>query len=383
MYDMEIMMGYSAVQRRQNMTYGSPERISQKASKKSGDTAKSLQQKTQKNSGNTVKNVQQKDAKEVAVAKEFSEEEKAAERSSDGNDAEVRFEVSGRAAQVASQIWSYYVMEQEENLKNTGSEKETEKTEKKGKKEETPFQKQLREKLEEARSLDTMFRRMRELNEQAKKKNSQKKKVNYSYHRVSAAISGAKTATQASLALSSASSNVSALKRKAASGQYEKKEIDAAIGHAEKMVRIARKKVQNIKWEIQQKKRNQSREERKKQQNADIRSIPKKAKAEKELFRLKEQLKAQEKSRKHKNRREEDMGLLSADMQYLQKKIDLLKQETSSVSAVGGTITVSGELTAEMTDTAGSTGSAQTAGVAGSTQVATGTSERAVSEGLR
>lgn len=362
MYDMEIMMEYSAVQRRQNMLYGKSGGISQKISK---------------NSGNAVKSVQQRaDAKEVAAAKNPMEEDRVLEPSSDGNDAEVSFEVSGRAVQVVSRIWPYYVMEQEEALKNAESEAVSQK-EKKGKKEETPFQKQLREKLEEARSLDTMFRRMRELNEQAKKKNSKKKKVNYSYHRVSAAISGAKTSTQAALALSSASSNVSALKRKAASGQYEKKEIEAALGHAEKMVRIARKKVQNIKWEIQQKKRNQSREDRKKEQNSNIHSIPKKARAEKELFRLKEQLKAQEKSQKHKNRREEDMGLLSADMQYLQKKIDLLKQETSSASVAGGTITVTGELTVGLAGTAESMGNAQTAETSGSVQEASGTSASA------
>lgn len=326
MNDMEIKMGYSAVPKKQSMLYGK--------------TAKDVENKSQKNQSVVQKKA---DVKESSSASKTGMEENMTE-SGEAYGAEVDFAVSGRSKEVASQIWVFYVLEQEENLKKT--EKEAEKDEKTGKKtgkkEETPFQKQLREKLEEAKSLDTMFRRMRELNEQAKKNNKKKKKVNYSYQRVSAAISGAKTSTQASLALSSAASNVSSLKRKAASGQYEKKEIEVALAHAEKMVRVARKKVQNIKWEVQQKKRNQSKEDRKKQQNTTIYSIPKKAKAEQELFRLKEQLKSQEKSKKGKNRREEDMGLMSANMQYLQRKVELLKQSAPVVpvtSITGNVIT--------------------------------------------
>lgn len=339
MYEMEIMMGYPALQKRQDMLYGKVEKGASKTERE----------------------------KEAYLGESGDSKEACG--------AEVEFEVSGRAVQIASQIRTYYVMEQQmalkekENTKKEVEQSEKETTEKKEKKkrEETPFQRQLREKLEEAKSLDTMFRRMRELNEQAKKKNSKKKKVNYSYHRISAAISGAKTSTQASLALSSASSNVSALKRKAASGQYEKKEIETAIAHAEKMVRIARKKVQNIKWEIQQKKRNRSKEEQKKQKNSKIHQIPKRAKAEKELFRLKEQLKAQERSKKHKNRREEDVNLMSADMQYLQKKALLLKQDMSSFSASGEMLTVSNGHAEGMADLAVRAENVQTAAAVGGT----------------
>ncbi|MBR1741852.1 MAG: hypothetical protein IJ733_08270, partial [Lachnospiraceae bacterium] len=130
--------------------------------------------------------------------------------------AEADFAVSGRAAEVAVEMRSYWLLEQEAELKESSFLTQTEeKTRKSGRKEETEFQKQLRERLEQARSLDTMFKRMRELNEQAKKKENKKKKVQYSYRRVSAAISGAKTSTQASLALSTASANLSSLKRKA------------------------------------------------------------------------------------------------------------------------------------------------------------------------
>ena len=295
--------------------------------------------------------------------------------------AEVDFAVSGRATEVASKMRSYWILEQEADLREglPIASEQKEKTGKSGKKEETEFQKQLREKLEQARSLDTMFKRMRELNEQAKKKEGKKKKVQYSYRRVSAAISGAKTSTQASLALSTASANLSSLKRKAASGQYESKEMEVALAHAQKMVRVARKKVQNIKWEVQQQKRNRSKEKAKKQQNALIRSTPRKAKEEKALLRLKEQLKAQEKSKQHKNRRDEDMKLMSADMTYLQRKIDLLKQETSSVSVSGSTITVSAGLTEEMTELAESTGNMQAAAdVAKSAATEAGTTAESV-----
>ena len=56
---------------------------------------------------------------------------------------------------------------------------------------------------------------------------------------------------QASNALTSANSALSALRRKSASGQYNDDELQIAINHAKKMVRVARKKVQNIRRESQ------------------------------------------------------------------------------------------------------------------------------------
>ena len=140
--------------------------------------------------------------------------------------------------------------------------------------------------------------------------------------------------------------------------------MEVALAHAQKMVRVARKKVQNIKWEMQQEKRNRSLENRKKQDNSMIRSTPRKAKEEKALLRLKEQLKAQEKAKKNGNRRDENMKLMTADMTYLQRKIDLLKQSNSQISVSGNVVTVSNGLTDEMSQLMADTESLQTAATA-------------------
>lgn len=59
---------------------------------------------------------------------------------------------------------------------------------------------------------------------------------------------------QASNALTSANSALSALRRKSASGQYNDDELQIAINHAKKMVRVARKKCRiygvNRRWKV-------------------------------------------------------------------------------------------------------------------------------------
>ena len=179
-------------------------------------------------------------------------------------------------------------------------------------------------------SLKIMLDRWKEYREKMRKKEKDKpkKRVNYSYNRVSTTISRAKSSTQASAALSTASSNLSMVKRMSASGQYEKKDIELALAHAQRMVRTARKKYVNIKFEVQMKNRNKSKESHKKQQVAQVHRPPRKYKAKKELERLKTQLKTQESQEKNKNRRTEEMELMMADMQYIRRKIQLLQSET-------------------------------------------------------
>ena len=77
------------------------------------------------------------------------------------------------------------------------------------------FQKQLE-------GLKDMLERMKEAQKNAAKTETKTKKVlNYSYKKVSSSIQGAKSISQASNAVASANSNLSALRRKAASGNYE------------------------------------------------------------------------------------------------------------------------------------------------------------------
>ncbi len=228
-----------------------------------------------------------------------------------------------REAIAKEQAYWLEMKKQEEQKKEEAEKKEEKEEKKKGFGEVDELQRQLD-------SLKIMLDRFKEQREKMRKKEKDKakKRVNYSYNRVSTAISRAKSSTQASAALSTASSNLSMVKRMSASGQYNKKDIELALAHAQRMVRTARKKYTNIKFEVQMKSRNKSKESHKKQQVAQVRRPKRKYKAKKELERLKTQLKTQENQEKNRNRRTEEMELMMADMQYIRRKIQLLQSET-------------------------------------------------------
>ena len=252
-----------------------------------------------------------------------------------GQGANAQYTVSQQKSNVSAQYREAIAKEQAYwlELKKKEQEKKQQEEEASGKKEDEEKKNGFGEVDELQRQLDSlkiMLDRWKEYREKMRKKekNKPKKKVNYSYNRVSTTISRAKSSTQASAALSTASSNLSMVKRMSASGQYEKKDIELALAHAQRMVRTARKKYVNIKFEVQMKKRNKSKESHKKQQVAQVRRPPRKYKAKKELERLKTQLKTQENQEKNKNRRTEEMELMMADMQYIRRKIQLLQSET-------------------------------------------------------
>lgn len=194
-----------------------------------------------------------------------------------------------------------------------------------------------REKMEEAeRILDSLKRMLDRMRGQQKKQREQQKnkkgKLSYNYRRVSNSIGAAKTTTQAANALSSASANLSLVRRQAASGKYEDREIQIALQHAYKMVRAARKKVNNIKSEAQQAKRNQAKETLKKQKNSAVKSMPNRQKVERELQQLQQELRSREKQKKNRNRRDEDMDLMDADMEYLRQRISVLQNHGIKLS---------------------------------------------------
>lgn len=168
----------------------------------------------------------------------------------------------------------------------------------------------------------------------ASNKNSKKRALNYSHSRVSGAIMRAKSVTQANNALSSAKSNLISLSRKRGSKLYNSKEVEIAISHAKKMIRTARKKVYNIKNEERQRKLDNDVEngaERKhaiiKRQQRGSSAAAENAKIEKEMFRLKKMMKSNREQRKNRHRADENQELLLADMEYLKRKIELMRQE--------------------------------------------------------
>ena len=179
-----------------------------------------------------------------------------------------------------------------------------------------------------------LLERLKESRQNSKSTNTKttKQPVNYSFRKVSAAIARAKNVNQASNALTSANSALSALRRKSASGQYNDDELQIAINHAKKMVRVARKKVQNIRRESQMESDDKGTVHRK--QNETGQKIVRRRKqadekedALQELQLLKKQMKSRREQEKYSLRRHEGQNLMSADMEYLQKMIRLLKNE--------------------------------------------------------
>lgn len=83
----------------------------------------------------------------------------------------------------------------------------------------------------------------------AKKKKT--KKLNYNYRDVSGRILRAKTSVSANLVVAHARTMVAVLRRRYGCGEYNDRDLEIAIIHAEKMVRIAKKKVKNLKMEEQ------------------------------------------------------------------------------------------------------------------------------------
>lgn len=80
--------------------------------------------------------------------------------------------------------------------------------------------------------------------------NSKKRKrLNYNYRDVSGRILRAKTSVSATLVVTHARTMVAVLRRRYGCGEYNDRDLEIAIIHAEKMVRIAKKKLKNLKME--------------------------------------------------------------------------------------------------------------------------------------
>lgn len=211
------------------------------------------------------------------------------------------------------------------------------------------------------RSLERMLERLREKQKNANSnKNNIKRKLTYNHKKISTAIGGAKTLMQASNALASANTNLNAIRRKAASGKYDEDEIAIAKNHAMKMVRAARRKVRHIKLEVNQDKQNTVVETKKRQDTNDVISRPKHQKMEEELLRLKKELEREEKQYKNMHRRKEGWDLMQADMEYLRRKIDLMRREEDRVVVENVSSQEIAPAVSEMTTSTLSSGNEQT-----------------------
>ena len=242
----------------------------------------------------------------------------------------VQYEVSGRAGEIAEWLQDMNVQKEgktkTEVISVIGGEEEAQEEQ------ELPWEKKEEDLYDDTEeSIRRLERLLERLRKQRQKKNDQKKTKRllvYNHKKISTTISGAKTLIQASNAVASANSNLSAIKRKEASGRYDENEIAIAKSHAMKMVRAARKKLRHIKMEKNQEKINIMTENGKRQDTKEA-AVNRKEYVElkDELQELQKELNREEKRYKNMHRRNEDWELMQADMEYLKRKIELMRTE--------------------------------------------------------
>lgn len=80
------------------------------------------------------------------------------------------------------------------------------------------------------------------------------KKLPYSFKKISAQILKSKTSSGAKMVVSAARRQVALLKRRVKTGEYDDRELEIAITHAEKMERVARKRMKHFQEEERAKK---------------------------------------------------------------------------------------------------------------------------------
>ncbi len=172
---------------------------------------------------------------------------------------------------------------------------------------------------------------VRSTSSSSKKKTSaknKKKKLNYNYRDVSSQILRAKKLQSANEALSRAKSKMVSLQKSKASGQYDNREVDAAIAHAKRMVRCARMKVNNMREEKfkENSGKRESHENRQKVKRTVAKSSTKKQaekknelkEAEVKIRKLKQEI--MEQKRRIKNHRlEEQAKVFDANMKYIKE----------------------------------------------------------------
>lgn len=167
-------------------------------------------------------------------------------------------------------------------------------------------------------------------NKNTKKK--RKKSVNYNAKELSHQLSHASRAAGATRVLIRARGMIEYLQRCAATGDYDEGEIKAALAHARRMVKCARKKVRNMKKEEQI--------ERKGKKG----SVSKDIKKDNEIKAL---IRRELKKLRIKNRNEEQQEISDADMRYLKERIRQQQRSASGGDSSCGQEAATCEATAE------------------------------------
>lgn len=167
----------------------------------------------------------------------------------------------------------------------------------------------------------------------SKNKTKQKtKQLNYNSREISSQLLRASKVRNASIVLIRAKTKVGVLKRCLGTGQYNDREVLAAVVHAQRMVNCAQLKVRNLKEEEQLKHKNEKEQAESKQQrkNEVKRRVSQKEQALKSKLAMeemqqarKEKKKRQELCRKRKLHRNQEYGKITeADMKYLKDRTE-------------------------------------------------------------
>lgn len=224
------------------------------------------------------------------------------------------------------------------------------------------------------------------------------KRLNYNYRDVSGRILRAKTSVSAVLVVAHARTMVAVLRRRHGCGEYNDRDLEIAIIHAEKMVRIAKKKSRNLKMEEQGRRTTEAKEAEEKyeedsplstaEMQSEEREVNEKElremirELEQELQRLAAQssmddlmdecldggaVSEEELERiKKKHRCDEMRQIVEADMKYLKAMFQRIIQEQQEVMAAA-TLELSGAMTGTPVNVSAATpgGAAQAAEGAG------------------
>lgn len=171
-----------------------------------------------------------------------------------------------------------------------------------------------------------------------------KKKLNYNSKEISSQILRAGKSRSASMVLARAKNKVSTLQRCLGTGQYNDNEVRVALAHANRMVKCAKMKVQNLKEEERLKrqyenehvnKERQQKNEVKRRVSQKERNIKTKAVLDETQQTLKEKSMRQEILRKKRVHRNAERGKINeADMKYLEEQVNEKKGTYSNSCGV-------------------------------------------------
>lgn len=221
----------------------------------------------------------------------------------------------------------------------------------------------------------------------AKSKNKKAKRLQYNFKQISSQIMKSKTSTNARRVVTKARAKVVELLRKKYNSDFDNRELDAAIIHAKKMERIARKRMKHLKEEeaakqqgfctneleertesymkdAELKKHSEPGKEELMQLMQELKELMKKSmdeftdetgleELENEIIGIKkEDMEPEELERlKKKHRADELREIMEADMKYLRALFDKLEKEKQSISNGSGNLNSLSGITLELAGT--------------------------------